>query len=253
MSVNQPPPPPPPGDGSPPPPPPPPGGYGAPPPPAGPPPGQWDLGQAVGYGWNKLQANLAQMILAAVGLVLAVGVTAVVGAVVIDLITDYRTPLIVTLILQGALAGVVFVIAQMIGAGIIRGALGVTEGRPFSAADAFRFENTGKVLMTALLVGLLTTVGYILCYLPGIVVGFVTSYSLYFVIDKDLDPVDAIKASFDLVKDNLGPTLLWYVVGGLLAFAGFALCFVGALFTLPLVLLATAYTYKVLTAQPVAP
>ena len=98
-----------------------------------------------------------------------------------------------------------------------------------------------------------TFVGTILCYLPGLVVGFFTSYSLYFVMDKGLAPIEAIKASVNLVKDNLGTTIVWYIVGGLVAGAGAIACGVGLLVTIPIFLLGTAYTYKHLTGQPVAP
>lgn len=248
MSVNQPPPPPPGGYGGPPPPHDP---YGA-PPPAGPPAGAWDLGQTVSWAWAKFQANMGQIIIAALALFAAIAVIAVVGVLVIGAIVSFDTPFIVQIFLNGALGGVIFVVAQLIGAAIIRGALGITEGRPFHAADAFKFENAGAVLVTAVLVGVATGVGFILCYLPGIVIAFVTSYAMYFVIDKNLEPVDAIKASFELVKNNLGNTLIWYIVGGLIGGAGAIVCGIGLIFTLPIALLGTAYTYKVLTGQQVA-
>ena len=37
----------------------------------------------------------------------------------------------------------------------------------------------------------MTFVGLILCIIPGIVVIFLTSYTLYFVIDRNLSAVDA--------------------------------------------------------------
>ena len=83
-------------------------------------------------------------------------------------------------------------------------------------------------------------------------IAFFTSYSLYFVLDKGLAPVEAIKASVNLVKDNLGSAVIWYIVGGLIAGAGVIACFVGVLVTMPLFLLGSAYTYKRLTGQPVA-
>jgi uncharacterized membrane protein len=71
----------------------------------------------------------------------------------------------------------------------------------------------------SLIVAAATFVGTILCYLPGLVVGLFTGYSLCVVMDKGPALVEAIKASVNLVKDNLG----------------------------------TTHTYKHLTGQPVAP
>ena len=87
--------------------------------------------------------------------------------------------------------------------------------------------------------------------LPGIVAGFLLSYTMYFVVDRDLEPMAAVKASFELTRNNLGNTLVWYIVGGIVAFAGFIACGVGALVSLPVVLLGTAYTYRTLTGGTV--
>ena len=262
------------------PPPPPPGGYGAPPPAGGPgaqPPvpggGQWDLGATVSYGWNKFQQNMAQIIIAALAMVIGMIVIAVVGFVLVGLLSsdaeyvceyddlgfvedcDWEggTPFILSMILFLLVYFVMFLYAQIIGAGIIRGALGITEGRPFQASEVFKFDKIGPVVVTSLIVGAATFVGLLLCYLPGLVIMFATSYSLYFVIDKGMAPMDAIKASVNLVKENLSSTLIWYIVGGLIASAGAIVCGIGMLVTIPIMLIGTAYTYKTLTGQPVAP
>lgn len=158
-----------------------------------------------------------------------------------------------TMLIWAVTFGLFFIYAQVVGAGIIRGCLGITDGRPFKAGEVFKFDRLGPVLVTSIIVGVGVMIGTVLCYLPGIVIGFVCSYALYFVVDKNLAPMDAIKASFDLVKNNLGTTLIWYIVGGLIGGAGAIVCGVGILFTLPIMLIGTAYTYKKLTGQPVAP
>ncbi|GAW48911.1 MULTISPECIES: hypothetical protein [unclassified Nocardioides] len=282
MSTNQPPPeqpPPPPSSGEtppPPPPPPPPPSYGdpggAPPPPPPAPPGPggaYNVGDALSYGWAKFQANAAQIIISAVVLVVGLAIVAGLGFGLTALLTDgptcttdpdtFRqtcdngTGFIPRLILQAFISAVLLVVGQIIGAGLVRASLNVTEGRPFLFSDILKTDQLGSVLVASIIIAVATFVGTILCYLPGLVVGFATSYTLYFIIDKKLAPVDAIKASVNLVKDNLGNTLVWYIVGGLVAVVGFVVCFVGAIVTVPIVLLGTAYTYKTLTNQPVAP
>ncbi|MCW2767324.1 MAG: hypothetical protein JWO11_3283 [Nocardioides sp.] len=259
-----PPPPPPPADGGGAPPPPPPGGgYGA--PPAAP---EWSIGDALNYGWAKFQANAQQIIIAAVVLVVGLAVVAGIGFVITGALTsspscttdattfrttcDGGTSFVVGLILNALVSALLLVAAMVIGAGVVRGALGITEGRAFDFKEVFKTDKLGPVLIASLIIAAATFVGTILCYLPGLVVGFATSYTLYFIIDKDMAPVDAIKASVNLVKDNLANTLIWYIVGGLIAAVGFAICLVGALVSVPVVLIGTAYTYKKLTGQPVA-
>lgn len=265
------------GDGTPPPPPPPPpppaGGYGAPPPAGygGPPPGGsgWDVGSALSYGWNKFQANVGQIIVAALALIVAMAVLGGIGFGILAAATsDYEctydpdtfstecdggTSFILGIILYGLIVALIMIAAQVIGAGLIRASLDITEGKPFLTSTVFKFDKIGSVIVTSLIIAAATFVGTILCYLPGLIVGFFTSYSLYFVMDKGLAPVDAIKASVNLVKDNLGTALIWYIVGGLVAGAGAIACGVGLLVTIPIFLIGTAFTYKHLTGQPVAP
>lgn len=267
-----------------PPPPPPPGGQG-PPPQSGygvPPPGDygippqggdgWDLGAALSWAWSKFQANLAQLVLAALALVAGMALILILGFVLVGALTstaeyacDYDengfatscgfeggTPFVLSMVLFAGIVALTFLYSLVVGAGIIRGALGVTEGRPFRAAEVFRGDRLGPVLATSLIIAGAGFVGLMLCYVPGIIVMFVTSYALYFVLDKGLAPMEAIKASFELVKANLGATIVWYIVGGLIGQAGFLLCGVGGLVSLPIMYLGTAYTYKKLTHQPVA-
>jgi uncharacterized membrane protein len=261
MSTNEPPPPPPPET-------PPPGGYGygapMPPTPGGP---EWNLGDAVSYGWKKFQENVGQIIIAAIVLVVAFAVVGGIGIAIQAVLTsdaechfnsagtlvcDEGSGFLWRMIVGAIVAGLLFVVGQIIGAGIIRGALGITEGKKFEVGEIFKTEQLGPVVVASLLVGVATTIGYALCYLPGIAVAFLTSYTLFFVIDQNMSPVDAIKASFDFTTKNLGNTIVWYLVGGIIAIAGIIACFIGLVVTIPLVIIGTAFTYKKLTGQPVA-
>ena len=253
------------------------GGYGGPPagggfggPPAGAQP--WDVGSAVSYGWAKFQQNMGQMILAS--LAIFAGAVVIYGIAFFAIIipagnSDYSCEFnnageyvcegdngglgILALIVLALLYVVFFIYAQVIGAGLIREALAVTEGRPFSTAGVFKFQNIGNVIVTSLLVGVGTFIGTILCVLPGIIFGFMTMYSLFFVVEKNLSPVDAIKASIDLVKNNVGSTIIWYLVAYVIILVGAVLCGVGLLAAIPVVLVGSAFTYKKLSGQPVAP
>lgn len=246
-----------------PPPPPPGGGYGGPPP--GP---RYDLGAALSYGWAKFRANVGQVLLAAlvvlVGLLVAGAVVGAVYGVLLSgpsievdpetgrVVSEGGSGFVVTLLVTALVTALFFVAAQVVLAGFVRGVLGVTEGREFRFQEVLRTDDLGRVLVLALINAAGILVGTVLCYLPGLVYGFVSSFSLYFLIDKGLSPVDSIKASVRLVADNLGSALLWYVVGGIIASAGAFACGVGMLVTVPVVLFGTAYTYKVLTGQQVA-
>lgn len=240
---------------------PPPSGYGAPPSD----PNAWDLGSALSYGWKKFQENAAQLVIAGLIVFVGIGIAYGIGFVIMGILTspaectvtdtgvscDDDSGFIVSLIAGAIIAALVFLAMSIVGAGLIRGALGITEGRSFQVGEVFKTDRIGPVVVTSLLIAAGVFVGYLLCFLPGIAFAIASSYSLYYVIDRDMAPVDAIKASITLVKDNLGNALVWAIVGYLVAGAGAIACGVGVLVTYPLVLIGTAYTYKKLTGEPV--
>ena len=70
----------------------------------------------------------------------------------------------------------------------------------------FEGWDKAQVVIAAILIAVATAIGTILCYIPGLVVGFLTIFTILFVVDKQLTAVDAIKASFELVTKNFGNT-----------------------------------------------
>lgn len=238
----------------------PPAGGGAYPPAGGPayqavPPGQgpYSLGDAISYGWNKFSANMGQFILVAL---VALGVGAVIyflsslifGGLTSVSIDPYTGELrgggvlmYVGIAIMGLLTMAGFLIASM---GMTRASLDATQGRPVSIQSAFRTEDLTGFLTTQLLVALIVMVGSVLCYLPGLVAAVFLQFAGMFALDKKLGAVDAIKASFELVKANLGNAILLAIVAGLIASIGSAVCGVGALFTMPIASIALAYGYR---------
>lgn len=270
-----------------PPPPPPPGGYGAPPPPPPPPGGgyggyggqpagnaPYSVGNAVSYGWSKFQANVGQIVIAGLIVFVAVVVFQIISNIVIPNLLvsdpsyecdydvngfptdcDYEggSGFLVSFLLVYAISSFLyFFVSQVISAGIIRGSLGITEGREFHFSEVFKTDKIGPVVITSLISAAIIFVGFLLCVLPGIVASFFLSYALYFVIDKDMSPTAAISASVNLVKDNLGTALLWAVVAFAITLVGAILCGVGLIVAIPVSIIGTAFTYKHLTGQQVA-
>ena len=285
MSTNEPPPPeqPPAGQTPPPPPPPPPaGGYGAPPPAGGyggPPPGQptppastggYSVGNALSYGWAKFQQNFGQIVVGVVVLVVAVAIVQIIGFFVRNAVqcdpnvhfdsqgrlvsNDCGSSLFAASMFVSLLfSAFSFIVSMIISAGLVRAALDITEGRQLDPKALLRTDRLVPVIVASLIIGVATFIGFVLCILPGIAVIFLTQYTLYYIMDQDLAPIDAIKASVRFTTQNLGNVLVWYIVGGIVALVGFVVCFVGAIVTVPIALIGTAYTYKVLNGQPVAP
>jgi len=65
--------------------------------------------------------------------------------------------------------------------------------------------------------------------------------------------MDAIKASVNFVTSHLGDTIVFWLLGLVTIIVGTILCLVGLLVAVPVLLIAAAYTYRVLNGQQVTP
>ncbi|MFL6106113.1 MAG: hypothetical protein ACJ72L_04055 [Marmoricola sp.] len=278
---------PPPSEGAVPPPPSPPPSYGAPPPqapgygtpppfppsPYGAPPAGasgYSGVEAIKYGWGKFSKKPAELLVPALIVIASIVVLEIVAQIVLratilgthdctDSIFGQQVhtqcgPGFIVTILGSALAGlVVSFISQMLGAGLIKSALNVVDGRPVDVGDVFAWATRPNVVTTAAIVSGATFVGTLLCYLPGLVIGFLTAFSMFFVVDKDMAPMDAVKASVSFMTGHLGDTIVFYLLAIVTIVVGLIACLVGVLAAIPVVLAAAAYTFRVLHDEPVTP
>ncbi len=214
------------------------------------------VGDAFSYGWRKFTQNWGVLVGGLV--VLGIGLT-VIGAILAAPFGIYANFSGDDASLNAGFSfisliysAVIVVLGVFVGAAVIRVCLAVTRGEEISFGSFFQLPYAGKVLLTALLVGLGTGIGTILCFVPGLIFAFFAQFALYYVIDKGTEPVEALKASFALVNRNLGAVVLLYLGVLLASFVGSLLCYVGLLVTLPVAMIATAYMYRRLNGELVA-
>jgi uncharacterized membrane protein len=163
-------------------------------------------------------------------------------------------PGFITSLFGAAIAGfVVSVVVGALGAGLVKAALEVVDGRSANLADVFTWATKPNVITASVLVAAASALGVLACYVGSIIVGFLTMFTMFFVVDKDMAPVDAIKASFALTTSRLGETVVFYILAVLVVIAGAILCGVGLLAAVPVALLGAAYTFRSLHNEPVSP
>ena len=223
------------------------GGYQ--PPVGGPTP--FSAADAIGYGWKKFRENVGPILIAAFILIAASIVFSLIG----NRVTGNGMG---SSGFNFSLGGLVFqilstLVSYILGAAIIRGALDVTEGKKFDLGSAFSNLPYGNVIVTSLLIAVLETIGFILLIIPGLLVAFFTIFAMYFVIDKNQSPIEAITSSVKLVRAHIGDTLLLVLLSIVVLIVGFLALCVGILVAFPIVILASAYAYKKFLGEPVAP
>jgi uncharacterized membrane protein len=146
----------------------------------------------------------------------------------------------------------VLLFSAFVQAALIRVVTEVMNTGRTSFGSFFRIDRVGTVLLAALLVGLGTGIGTALLYLPGIVFAFFAQFTLFFVIDKGLGAIDAIKASFQLAYKNFATAALLYLVVLVASSIGGSLCGIGALVTTPLAMLVSGFVFRRLHGEGVA-
>jgi uncharacterized membrane protein len=265
------PPPPPPGYGAPPPPPP---GYGTPPPgyapqpgyggaPAGPP--AFSIGEAFSWAWGKFTQNVAALVVSA--LIYAVIFGIAYGAILfgggmgstttttnVEGYTTATTSIgaggLIVMIVGYVLMYAVGIFAQ---AGFTSGCLEIADGRPVSIGSFFKPRNLGNVIIAAIIIGILTSIGSVLCFIPGLIVAFFAQFTIPFIIDRSQGAIDGLKSSVSTVQANLVNALLAWLVQAAAVVVGFVACGLGILVGGPVAALIGIYAYRKLSGGQVVP
>jgi uncharacterized membrane protein len=113
-------------------------------------------------------------------------------------------------------------------------------------ADAFAGFSpiAGQLILLGLVNGLLTTLGYLLCVLPGIYLSVSWIFALPLVIDRHLPFWDAMELSRKVVGKHWFIVFAFLLVIGLLAACGLIACCVGIFVTMPIASVALMYAYE---------
>lgn len=227
-------------------------------PPGQPPAGQsgpvgLDAGAAARYGWKKFSENAAFFALST----LILGVIAAVPAfgayiALIFATTPNSTPAAGTWILF-LVALAISMLASFVLQWIANhAALQVTRGTTPTVRSVFSTTNLGRYVVTSVVLGLVVAAGSMLCMIPGLIAAVAFVYAPLIALDKGTGAIDALGRSYELVRPNLGQTLLTLLLSYGILYVGAMLCYVGLVVTMPISILMIAYSYRVLDGQSVA-
>jgi len=193
------------------------------------------VGDGLSWAWSKFKDN-------ALILVVGFGVWAILSNLGFDSRVElngeeygfsYGIPF------WGYVAPVVRLFSAIVAANM---SLKVASGRQLEWNDIFSFPNFGASLLASFLTAVATGVGLILCFIPGIIMAFLLYYSVYFTVDKGMDGIAGMKASWATLSSHVGELFPFALTGVGLYFIG-AITLIGWLVTVPLVALLSAYSY----------
>lgn len=156
---------------------------------------------------------------------------------------------IVTTLLIGVVGGV--------SAGLLSGPMMVgymrmikveDEGGKPEIADVFKgFDDFVPALLAVLISSIIVGVGFMLCFIPGLLVMALVPTAAYLVAVGEKDGINAIRRAFEAVKQNLIGAFFCALVLGIVGSLGAIVCGVGMLITLPITFIGSYHMAKQLT------
>lgn len=124
-------------------------------------------------------------------------------------------------ILASIVGAVLFgILAWLATIGLYRAGLKTSLGEAPGFHNLTSSENLGKYVVVAIVYGLLSAIGLVLCILPGIIVIFLFQFSPFYALDKGQGVGEAFGNSYRVVTKNLLPVIITAIVNIVAAFVG---------------------------------
>jgi hypothetical protein len=217
-----------------------------------PPAGSPDIGASLSFAWEKLQQNIGPWLIMALAPFVVFLVFAFLFLLAVLPAATGDAGALIALFLMAFVALLAIVAGLVVSRGLYRAALGVCEGRSPDPRTIFQFDNIGPFVIVSFLYGLAIFIGMILCLIPGLIAAVVFAWAPWAVVDRDMEPVEAMKYSLELVKQRPGEIILFLVVIQVINGVAGSVCGLLLLATVPLTLMAQAYGWRQLAGKPTA-
>jgi len=201
---------------------------------------RFSIGEAISFGWETVKSNIGFFI----GLLIVAFLIENIPSMISQYFqADY--PLIAALF--ALVSAVVAMVVQM---GLIKVSLKFCDGVKGTFDDLLSsFDLLLKFIIGGILYFLIVLGGTILLIVPGIIWGIKFSLFPYFIVDDNLGPVEAIKASGNATDGAKWDLFLFGLLLGLINVAGALVFFIGLFATIPASMVAYAYVYRNLSGK----
>lgn len=106
------------------------------------------------------------------------------------------------------------------------------------------FDVAAPLFIAAVLTTLVTSLGFVLCVIPGVIASLGLSMINPLIIDQKVDAIVAMKRSWEVCKDHLSSLFVLGLVLSLIVTVSLCFCGLGVLITLPLLYMTMAIVYR---------
>lgn len=227
----------------------------------------FNVSDALTWAWEKFTKNAGPLVISALIINIVLAIYTIAAVVILDAVSPDTLSTIgtpdgivdtTTTTLTGAgigvMAAALIIGLLLFGAALsayIGGVLDIADGRKVTVSSFLRPRNVVPMIVATLLVGLVSTIGLVLCIIPGLIVTVFTLLYPLAIVDRNLSAIDGIKAAVTAARANFGQVLLaWVISTALMAIGSF--CVVLMLIAWPLTYLFLGYTWRKLSGGTVA-
>lgn len=201
----------------------------------------FSISNAVSYGWKTTTKRLGFFVVFVLIIILLSAIPSSISAT-LDSNHNEGMGFIVKIIS--------WVIQLTVSLGIINLVLRIYDKKKTSYSDLFsKFNIIIPYFIASFIYGAIVIVGLILLVVPGIIWAIKFQYFAYFMVDKNLGPIDALKASSKLTEGVRWNLFFLKLVIILINIVGFICLIVGLFITIPLGMLAEGYVFRKLQGK----
>lgn len=201
---------------------------------------KFSINEAIHFGWNTMKSNLGFFI----GLLIFVFLFTSLSSIIAAKATEANIFL-----------GIIFYIADfslsiIISIGLVKIALRFCDNEKGRFADLFsQYPLFPQYLVGSILYGLIVFAGTILLIIPGIIWGIQFCFYDYFIVDKGLGPIEALKRSSAITRGVKWDLFLFFLILSGINLLGALCLLIGLFVTIPTTMVALAFVYRKLMAQ----
>lgn len=199
-------------------------------------------GEALRFGWERFKNNLGFFI----GLMIIVALIYIAAGIIVNIIFPrpmhhMHTNMILVLI-RKAISWIVY---SIISIGIIKIAIENADGKRGKISDLYQHLHLlPRYLLGVIIYDLIVFVGLILLIIPGIIWAVKYQFLSFFIVDKELSPLDALKESEKLTSGIKFDLFIFDLLVGIINILGALPFGLGLIITVPITSIAMAFIYR---------
>lgn len=201
--------------------------------------------ELIGEAWKKTKDKIWFW----VGLLLILSIIPNIPSL-FDHLVNKETPLATANIVFGIISVLSMILAIYLSIGEIRIFLNHDEGKKLTYTDLYKdYKLFWKFLSTIILYLLIVLGGMILFIVPGIIWAVRFQFAPWFVVDKKVGPVTALKMSANITNSNMWSLLGLNMIEKMISMIGMFALLIGLFWAYPVMMILQTRAYKILSAQ----